>query len=1257
MGRKPFSIALTLFIFMFAFSGLLFAQGTTSRVTGTVTDGSGATVSGASVTLTNEGTNVSLTTQTSDSGAYTFDLIQVGTYQVSIEKQGFKKFVSKGNKVNINQPATINIALEVGDVSATITVEGTAEVVQTNNSGNIGTTIEQRSLESLPIFGQRGRNPLDLINFVPGASTDIANETGGGVHVHGSRDRAFNFTLDGIDINESSAGGSNFTPLRPNPDSLQEFQIVTSNFTAELGRSSGAQVTFVTRSGGNKFSGNLFEYYQTPRFNANEYSNNINNRPKGQFVQHIYGGSFGGPLFNPGFGEGTKFGLLRDKAFFFVNLQMLRAYETRLQTRTVLTPSARAGLFRYVQGLANSPAGTSTASVNGSGTPLFGNCGSPVVTPCISSYNVATQVGLTTDGSFDPTTIALLNAMPLPNNFFAGDGLNTAGYSFGAPQREKQYDFVSKFDFKINDNNSFYIRYAQGQQNTVGDAGNGGLQSFPGFPNKVDTFRDPKNLAFNYRWSPTAKFTNEFIFGVNKFAFSFNNPDPNFDTNPAFIFNLVTDPFSNGAPVLNARRLQTIQFVDNMTFDFSPHIIKAGINFRFGQQIDDRSGVAGIATTLEANFSSTTNPVLASYNVTTLTPGINSTDRTRLQNLINDLVGRYGRVRRAFVASQDGTVFSPAGSKWDFKATYPEYDFYIQDTWKARSNLTFDLGLRWEAKLQPTSKGRPILRPVQPFTIGSPASNTLSWTKGNLFEDDLNNFSPSVGVSWDPFKNGKTSIRANYRLSYDRFNSFVFASSIFQSAPGNTIAVTNTTGGLLRNGYPNLSPSTTTTPTPLSALTPIPFSTSSITVVDPALQFPEIHQWSISFQREVFKNTVLEINYIGNRGQKLFGGYDANQVNINAGDSRCPGETFLSAFNVARAAVAAGTQATANSCLLNFLWSGSNATNAGTTGFIANSTIAPTLVANTATVQTGGGVAAAAAFISQNRNSIMVTNGFSSSFFQKYPQFSGNFFVLDSNDISRYHGLEFILNRRITNGLGFNLSYTWSKSRDTRSFDPTFTTVGTGTGQAAGSTPFDLNDRSLNYAYSDFDRRHAFRALYTYELPFGKGKMFASGIPAVLDYIIGGWQLSGLVNVTSGRPFTVYAGVNTVSNVVSATANCNGCSRNSGTLIQESGTNYFFDAATRALFSTPTPGQLGNTGRNFFIGPKFFQMDMSLSKKFRVTERFNFDLKVDAKNVTNSISFTNPINVSTNSAFGQIRDRVFSSTFARKLQIGLKLNF
>src|SRR4051794_20910377 len=296
-------------------------QGTTSRVTGTVQDASGASVAGAMVTLTNEATGVSFTSETSDSGAYAFDLVQAGKYTVTIEKQGFKKYISTANPVNVNQPATINAALETGGLSETVTVQAGAEQVQTSTSGNIGSTIEQRTLESLPIVGTRGRNPLDLLNFQPGVV--FGGNTGGAVNVHGSRDRAFNFTLDGIDINDSTAGGSNFTPLRPNPDSIQEFQIVTSNFTAELGRSSGAQVTLVTRSGTNRFNGNVFEYYQTPELNAKSYPITIAGLPKEQFVQHIFGGSLGGPLLDPGIGgHGLRF--LRDKAFFFTNLQLLR---------------------------------------------------------------------------------------------------------------------------------------------------------------------------------------------------------------------------------------------------------------------------------------------------------------------------------------------------------------------------------------------------------------------------------------------------------------------------------------------------------------------------------------------------------------------------------------------------------------------------------------------------------------------------------------------------------------------------------------------------------------------------------------------------------------------------------------------------------------------------------------------------------------------------------------------------------------------
>ncbi|MBS1796398.1 MAG: carboxypeptidase regulatory-like domain-containing protein [Acidobacteria bacterium] len=1223
---------------MLAAAASVYAQGTNSRITGVVTDSSGAAVSGANVTLTNEGTNATLTTQTSDSGAYTFDLIQPGKYQVAVEKVGFKKFVSKGNAALINQPTTVNVALEVGDVSATITVESSAEQVQTSTSGNLGSTIEQRTLESLPIVGTRGRNPLDLLNFQPGVV--FGGNTGGAVNVNGSRDRSFNFTLDGIDINESTAGGSNFTPLRPNPDSVQEFQIVTSNFTAELGRSSGAQVTLVTRSGTNNFHGSLFDYYQTPRFNAKSYPTTIQPiAPKEQFVQHIFGGSLGGPLFNPGFGEGTRFKFLRDKAFFFVNLQFLRAYDTALVTRTVYTPSARAGLFRYVTGRATTPAGTTGAAVDAAGNQIIANCPTnpPTTAGCVSSYNVATTAPVT----IDPTLQALINAMPLPNNFTVGDGLNTAGFNFASPQHEKQYDFVSKFDFKLRENNLFYIRYAQGSQSSFGDSGNGGRPIFPGFPNFVDTSRTPKNLAFNWRWSPTAKIGNEFIFGISDYFFKFATPQP--DANLPFAFINPATPNTNFS--YNARGVKTYQFIDNVTFMTGNHTIKGGLNFRFNRHKDDRSSVAGSAIEPIVGFGSnlgfTGYNLPTAFNATTNPNGIVSADLTRLQNTINDLLGRINSVSQAFVSNPDNPdVFAPANTRWINKALYTELDFYVQDNWRFRPNLVFDIGVRWEPKLKPSIADRQILVPNQPVKLGALPTNTLKWVEGDLFKSDFSKILPSVGFAWDPFKNGKTSIRANYRLASDRFATFLFGSSIFQGMPGNNTARTITNsdfpgGAAYYRNLGSVLPLAPTT-TPVNLRQPPAFSVNSINVIDPDLQYPQIHEWSFSVQREVMKGNVVEVNYIGKHALHLLGGYNVNQVNVNASDPRCPGETFLSAFVAA--------QANVNSCLVPLLVS----TN-GAGGSLASfrTTFSSQLANNS--------VASVAQTLAQRSGTTSLTaNGFSPFFFQNYPQFAGGLNVFDTNDYSNYHGLQLIFKRRISNGLGFQVGYTFSKSLDNRSWDPSLSTISTGSAQSAGSTPFDNRNRRINYTYSDFDRRHVFQGTYVYELPFGQGKWLAAN-NKVVDYIVGGWQLSGSVVWMTGRPFTVYSGSNTISNIVQATADCSGCPRALGQLVLESGRNFWFDTAARGRFSVPAAGALGNTGRNYFITPIYFQTDASLLKKFKITERINVDFRVDARNLTNNPSFDLPTALITSSIFGRINDSVTNT--ARRIQFSAKVNF
>lgn len=894
-------------------------------------------------------------------------------------------------------------------------------------------------------------------------------------------------------------------------------------------------------------------------------------------------------------------------------------------------------------------------TVDAGGNPLLPNCSATVTTGCIATYNInnnsATGAGggNPTATGLDPALLAIINSTPLPNNFSGGaapgggtctaDGLNVGCFLFNSPQHEKQYDFVTKFDYKFSDDKQLYVRYAQGQQNSFGDGGNGGRPVFPDSPNLVDTFRSPKNLAVNFRWSPTASLTNEFIFGVSKFGFSFETPQP--DAALPFAFNLSATPNVNFG--YNARSVRTNQFVDNLTWIKGNHIVKGGINFRFAKAFDDRSGVGGGVNQIEplVRFDAPTASFSTFGLPTNAANGINAgNDLARLRSMINDLLGRVGTYSQAFVSDPNNpNQFAPAGTRWNLTSHYPEYDFYAQDTWKFRPNLTFDLGLRYEAKIAPATDERPILGPDKPVTVGAAAANDIKFVERKLFDNDLNNLSPSIGFAWDPLKDGKTSIRANYRLSYDRFATFLFSSSIFQNALGNTFVSSNPTfnqaGNLIRDGLPALTPALT----PGTLRQAPAFGTGSVTVIDPDLVFPEVHQFALSFQREVFRNAVLEVNYIHKRGNHLIGGYDANQVDLQATDPRCGSQTFLEAFRLAH------DSANTSVCLAGLLIGGAN-TPTNTAAF--RTQFSSQLTQNS--------VAAAAQTLSQKSGTASLTaNGFSPFFFQKYPQFLGGLNVIDSNDLSRYNGIEFILKRRFNKGLGFQVGYTLSKSKDTRSFDPAFTTVSRGLSQSASSTPFDINNRQLNFAPSDFDRRHVLQGTYVYELPFGRGRTFGREMPKAFDYIFGGWQLAGNLLLSSGSPFTVYSGANTFSNVVQSTANCSGCTREMGKLIQESGTNYWFSAEQRAMFSIPELGSNGNTGRNFFVKPRYFQTDASISKKFKVTERFNFDLRLDARNLTNTPSFDNPTANVTSPVFGRIRDSVVSS--ARRMQISLKLNF
>jgi hypothetical protein len=1190
-------------LFLCAFEAA-FTQGTTSRVLGTVQDSTGAVVPNASVKLINEGTRVTFETKTSAAGTYAFEAVQPGSYELAVEATGFRKFSSRANPVTIGQPATINVKLEVGSIVDTVEVTASSETVQTSTSGNFGNLVTQQALADLPIVGSRGRNPLDLVITQPGVVSGAP--TGGGIYVHGARDRAWNYTLDGIDVNDSSQGGSNTTSFRVNPDMLDEMRVLTGNGTAEYGRNSGGQVAMVTRSGSNEIHGNGFWFYRTPRLNANEWQNNLDNLGKAQLQQNIFGGGVGGPI-------------VKNKTFFFFEIQGLRARSSSLTSRTVYTATARQGILRYVKGGRNQPAGAPGASVDAAGNPLPGLS--------IGTYDVAAndpqRLGL------DPSIAAEVKNEPLPNNFTVGDGLNTAGYNFAALASERQHDQTIKIDEVINTKNTIYGRVVWGRDDSLCDIVNGGQPVFPGQPCLVNTLRGPRNFAVNWRVTPSSNITNELVVGENRYDPIFGQPSSLDKISIASAPVDTTWQYYFG----NQRVVSTWQVVDNLGYVHGAHTLKFGANLRRVREEDQRGSVAGLNAAEEINFSTTINTV----DPTTfgLPADLNTSfDRPNFQSSINFLLGRVGQIDRGFVAN--GNQWSKNTFQFDMR--YPEYEFYGQDTWKLRPNLTLDLGLRWEVRLSPNTPNGQILVPTMPLVAGGAPTNTAQWTKGNLFKNQLGNLGPSVGFAWDPFENGKTSLRANYRIAYDRINTFVIASQVLPNLPGAAYPAINTdfgqNGGRLRN-LPDLTPPSAS---PSSLTQPAAFSSASNTVIDPNIKTPRTHQWSLDIQRQIANNTVLDIAYIGRRAYHLLGAYNANQDQIFSNG-------FLDAFNTIKAG--------GESPVINNLLKADTRLNPGETP----SAMIRRLYASNLNLNSVAALANSLATRLQNGVSVTQLSAGQPFFFIPYPQYGGGLNVLDSNDFSTYNGLEIQVERRLTRGVSFQVGYTWSKSLDTRSFDPTLTVVGTGNLSTAADTPFDINNRGLNYAPSDFDRRHVLQTNWVWEMPFGKGKKWLSGGPGVLDRVIGGWELAGYARLTSGRPFTVYAGTNTVSNVNQSTANCTGCSRGDGTpfLDSASGLIWYFDPAERAKFSAPAAGQFGNTGRNFFVGPHYFEMDASLLKRIPISDRFKAEVRADATNLTNSVMFNAPTTDITSSIFGRIRNSVASGS--RKIQLAAKFYF
>lgn len=1244
--RKSITSALMLSVLLLLFvSTASYAQTATGRIVGTVQDTSGAVVPGASVVATNPETTVNYKTTSSDSGKYSFEALPSGSFTITVEQTNFKKYSTTENIVTANDTVTINIPLEPGSISETVQVTATYEKVQTSQSGNTGTIVNERALETLPIAN---RNPLNLIAIQPGV-VNGAN-TGGGTHVFGARDRAINITLDGIDINETSNGSATFSPVRTNPDSLQEYRVITSNPSAEFGRNSGAQVAMITKMGTNEFHGNVFEYHRNRSLNANEWELNRQGIPRRFLLRHQFGGSIGGPVILPKFGEGgasTWNG--KNRTFFFINMQYQRQTQTLEQVSTVYTSTARQGIFRYVVNngpvIRNQPFGVAGASVDAQGNPVAGLT--------IGTYNVVGNdpraLGL------DPTVRSIIALTPLPNRFDVGDGLNTAGFTSLATRTDPQRDFTIRMDHSINERHGLFGRYYFGQQDTVGDTTNSGAARFPGLPVIVATFRTPRNLALGLRSTLSSSTVNELIVGGNHFKFDFAIPSNKDSRTTPVVTVLPTDPLSNSYG--NLRTINVFQVIDNISHTRGSHTFRAGINLRWQQHYDVRGTVAAIDANPEYTLGGAVDPTtfkLPTGCTSTITTNcINlANDRARLASFINDSLGKLSRVRVGLV--DIGGRYGPPGTAFTIDAWYPEYDSYIQDDWKIRPNVTLNLGLRWEPKPKPYTRGpRKIVVPNKPFVLGAPPATDIRFVEGDLYKSDWNNFGPAIGVAWDPFGDGKSAVRANFRIAFDRISTFTPSSAVYPAAPGATLAVSNTiigqTDNRLRDGIPPLTPAAGTTPATLATPT-WPNTGLSQELLDPNFTTPTTYMWSLGAQRDLGHGFVAEVQYIGRAGRHLIGGYERNQVKIHENG-------FVDAFKVAKAG--------GESTLLNTLTAGHPSRNATETGaaflrrFFA-STLALNNVAslaaslNTTLLCVGGtGSACTGGAFKQ----LPDRNGLGTFFFNDYPQFLGGLVVIDSNSFSNYNAGIIQLQRRFQAGYEFGVSYTFSKSLDDKSYDPTITRFSAGTGQTTQSTPLDAKNRRLTYGLSDFDRTHVFQAGGLLDLPFGPGKQFLSSRNPVLSRLVGGWTVTTGVVWQSGRPFTPVSGTNSFTNKNSSRAVYTGTNFNPQ-YHEEGGQPFLFTAAERAQFTIPGPGEYGNIGRNSFRLPRFFTMDASLIKRIQIRERTNLELRAQVFNLTNTpyhgLAGVTVGDVVPPATFSR---NLGTETFARIVEVAVKLNF